>query len=107
MKQADNLKMEDNLYEFRKCIFIKLIKSGYKYIARDKEGTIYAFSFKPTKHGSVWYFNITSEDGGKIEDISLVSCIFNDIEWEDVEPFKIPYVELDDKSKRFYGVRKE
>ena len=99
--------MANNLYELRKCIFIELIKRGYRYIARDKEGTIYAFSFQPTKQGSVWYFNITSEDGGKIEDISLVSCIFNDIEWEDVEPFEIPYVELDDKSKRFYGVRKD
>ena len=99
--------MANNLYELRTCIFIELIKRGYRYIARDKEGTIYAFSFKPTKQGSVWYFNITSEDGGKLEDISLVSCIFNDIEWEDVEPFKIPYVELDDKSKRSYGVRKE
>ena len=100
-------KMANNLYELRTCIFIELIKRGYRYIARDKEGTIYAFSFQPTKQGSVWYFNITSEDGGKLEDISLVSCIFNDIEWEDVEPFEIPYVELDDKSNHFYGVRKD
>lgn len=77
---------------------IKFIKEGLKYIARDKDGTIYAFSFKPTKQGSVWYFNITSEDGGKLEDISLLSCIFTYIEWEDVEPFEIPYVELDGKS---------
>ena len=90
------IKMTDNLHEFRKFVVKDLIKEGYKYIARDKDGAIFAFSFQPTKQGSVWYFNITSEDGGKIEDISLVSCIFNDIKWEDVEPFEIQYANLDD-----------
>ncbi len=99
--------MTDNLYEFRKFIFKDLMKMGYKYIARDKDGTIYAFSHRPIKQEGVWYFNITSRAGGKLKDISLVSCIFNDIEWEDVEPFEIPYVELDDKSNSFYGVRKD
>ena len=49
MKQADNLKMEDNLHELRKFVLKDLMKMGYKYIARDREGKIYAYADKPTK----------------------------------------------------------
>ena len=94
MKQADNLKMEDNLYEFRKCIFIKLIKSGYKYIARDKGGAIYAFSSKPIRREKAWILEFASVDD-KLKDISLVSRMFTDIKWEDEKPFEIPCVNWD------------
>ena len=49
------IKMADNLYEALNCIFIELIKRGYKYIARDKNGALFAYSDKPTKRGKVWY----------------------------------------------------
>ena len=103
---TDNLKMTDNLYEVRKFVLSDLIKEGYKYIARDKDGEFYAYSNKPTKLEKSWLF-IKPSDTNYLKNISLVSFILADIEWEDVEPFEIPYVELDDKSKRFYGVRKE
>ena len=88
---TEDLKMPNNLYEFRKLVFKDLMKMGYKYIARDKDGTIYAFSHKPTKQGRAWSFDRAFDDGNKLKDISLVSCIFTDIEWTDVEPFRIPY----------------
>ena len=84
--------MEDNLFVFRNCILEDLMKMGYKYIARDKEGAIYAYSRKPTRRGNEWFFGsgpFSVDD--KLEDISLVSRIFPDIEWENVEPFRIPY----------------
>lgn len=37
----------DNLYELRKLMFKDFMKMGYKYIARDKDGAIFAYSSKP------------------------------------------------------------
>ena len=77
--------MTDNLYEFRKLVLRDLNKEGYQYIARNKDGTLFAHSSKPTKLERGWFID------GTYQDISLVSCIFTDIEWTDVEPFRIPY----------------
>lgn len=82
------IKMADNLYEALNCIFIELIKRGYKYIARDKNGALFAYSDKPTKRGKVW--RLASIDGTS-KDISLVSRMFTEIKWEDEKPFRIPY----------------
>ena len=94
MKQADNLKMTDNLYEFRNYIIKDLIKEGYKYIARDKVGAIVAYSNKPTKREKFWILNIDSDDDD-YKDISLLSRIFTDIKWEDEKPFEITYTNWD------------
>ena len=83
----EDLKMPNNLYEFRKFVFKYIIEDGYGFIARDKDGGFYAYSNKPTKLKRVWIF----DDGDKLKDISLVSCIFTDIKWTDKEPFRIPY----------------
>ena len=83
------INMTDDLYELRKYIFKDLMKMGYKYIARDKDGTIYAFSCKPTRQGRAWSFDSYFADGNRLKDISLVSCIFTDIKWEDVAPFNV------------------
>ena len=88
---TEDLKIQNNLYEFRKFVFKDLMKMGYKFIARDKDETIYAFSQKPIRQGRAWSFDRAFDDGNKLKDISLVSCIFTDIEWTDVEPFRIPY----------------
>ena len=100
------IKMTDNLYQFRNYILEDLIKRGYKYIARDSDGILYAYSHQPIKQYRIWWFEIYN-DGKETENISIVSPIFTDIKWEDEKPFEITYVELDDKSKRFYGVRKD
>ena len=91
INMTEDLKMTDNLYEFRKFVFKDLMKMGYKYIARDKDGTLFAYSHKPIKQERVWDFDIAFGDDNKLKDISLVSRIFPDIEWENVEPFRIPY----------------
>ena len=83
------IKMTDNLYEFRKFVLKDLIKEGYKYIARDREGALFAYSSKPIRRDGVWLFEIASNTND-YKNISLVSRIFTDIEWEDVEPYRIP-----------------
>ena len=84
------IRMTDNLYEFRKFVLKNLIKEGYKYIARDKEGALFAYSSKPIRRDGVGLFDI-APNTNDYKSISLVSCIFTDIEWENIEPFRIPY----------------
>ena len=84
--------MEDNLHELRKFVLKDIMKMGYKYIARDKDGTICAYSRKPTRTGKEWIFDRVEYDD-IYQNISLVSRIFPDIEWENVEPFRIPYTD--------------
>ena len=100
------INMTDNLYEFRKFVFKDLIERGYKYIAKGKGEGLFAYSRKPVKKGWVWDFDIDT-DGDKWENISVVSVLFPNIRWGDKEPSRITYVELDGKSKRFYGMRKD
>ena len=87
------MKQADNLYELRKDIFEDFMKDGYKYIARDKDGVIFAYSDKPIKREKVWL--LTSTDG-TWQDISSSSPILTDIKWEDEKPFKITCVNWDD-----------
>ena len=90
------IKMTDNLYEFRNYILENLIERGYEYIARDKNEELYAHSSKPTKREKSWiiYFDSDSVDE-TYKNISLLSCMFTDIKWEDEEPFRIPCVNLE------------
>lgn len=83
--------MTDNLYEVRKFVLKDFIKEGYKYIARDKDGKFYAYSNKPVKRETSWLFDKPS-DTNYYKNISLLSFIFPDIEWEDVEPFRITFI---------------
>lgn len=86
------INMADNLYELRKWIFEDFMKDGYKFIARDKDGAIFAYSNKPTKRENAW---ILSFGDDTCQDISLVSRMFADIKWEDEKPFEITYTNWD------------
>ena len=90
------MQQADNLYELRKFVFEDFMKMGYKYIARDKNGAIFAYSSKPTKLEKAWF--IIPVDG-TWQNISLVSRMFTDVKWEDEKPFEIPYVDLDNFDK--------
>lgn len=82
--------MTDNLYEFRKLVLRDLNKEGYKYIARDKNGELFTYANKPTKREKAWVYDGAYETYA-YQKISIVSHVFTDIEWEDGEPFRIPY----------------
>ena len=86
------MQQADNLYELRKFVFEDFMKMGYKYIARNKDGAIFAYSSKPTKLERAWF--IIPVDG-TYQNISLVSRMFTDIKWEDENPFRIPCVDWD------------
>ena len=92
INMTEDLKMTDNLYEFRQFMFEDFMKMGYKYIARDKDGEIFAYSSKPTKLERAWF--IIPIDG-TWQNISFLSHMFTDVKWEDKKPFEIPYVDLD------------
>ena len=89
-----------DLFEYRNYILEDLIKRGFKYIAREKNGELLAYSRPPVKKGWVWDF-YTGFDGDRWEKITVVSTLFPTIRWGDKEPFEIPYVELDDESTLF------
>ena len=89
MKKKINITAD--LFEFRNYILEDLFERGFKYIARDKDGTIYAFSSKPIRRETVWVVDIPPHAVDKLKDISLISRMFTDIKWEDVEPYRIPY----------------
>ena len=91
IRMTEGLKMTDSLYELRKFVLIDLINRGYEYIAKDKDGNLCAYSRPPVKKGCVWDFDKASNTD-KMEDISVVSRIFPDIEWENVEPYRIPCI---------------
>ncbi len=86
--------MTDNLYQFRNYILEDLIERGYKYIARDSKGTLYAYSHQPIKQSWEWGFDMASNDD-KLEDISIISPVFSNIKWADKEPFEITYTTWD------------
>ena len=75
-----NISMTDSLFVFRNCILEDLIEKGYKYIARDKDGALFAYPYKIIKKEGVWIFDSTLGTN-KYKDISLISALFTDIKW--------------------------
>ena len=106
IRMTEGLKMEDNLYEVRKFVLSGLIKEGYKYIARDKDGEFYAYSNKPVKLEKSWLY-INHSNTNYLKNISLVSFILADIKWEDEKPFEIPYTDWKEVPINTPGIKKD
>ena len=87
-----NISMTDDLFEFRNYILEDLIERGFKYIAREKNGELLAYSRPPVKKGPVWDF-YTGFDGDKWEKITVVSTLFYNIKWEDKAPTRITHMQ--------------
>ena len=69
--------------------FFKCIDKRWRYIAKDKNGTISAFGSKPTKKERCWL----NYDGFDCLDV-FKDSLFDEIKWEDEEPIRIDdYVE--------------
>lgn len=68
---------------------ISYLDKKYKYIARDKNGELLLFTTKPKKkiNDGIWEILITTD--GIITEFGMFSELFQDIRWEDAEPFKI------------------
>ena len=69
--------------------FFKCIDKRWRYIAKDKNGTISAFGSKPTKKERCWL----NYEGFDCLDV-FKDSLFDEIKWEDEEPIRIDdYVE--------------
>ena len=69
--------------------FFKCIDKRWRYIAKDKNGTISAFGSKPTKKERCWL----NYEGFDCLDV-FKDSLFTEIKWEDEEPIFIDdYVE--------------
>ena len=71
------------------CV-LKNIDKKYKWIARDKSGSLCIFDEKPNKSGEMWNNVIHSS----FIELGCFNNLFNSINWEDEEPIRIDdYVE--------------
>ena len=72
------------------CV-LKNIDKKYKWIARDKSGSLCIFDEKPNKSGEMWNNVIHSS----FIELGCFNNLFNSINWEDEEPIRIDdYVEI-------------
>jgi len=68
---------------------------GFKWIAKDKENGIFAYSLKPVKYSIRWYFDSKEDDDCEnkccIGDFNSFPMkeLFNLVSWEDEEPLEI------------------
>ena len=78
--------------EFRKAYEERLYEAGYRYIVRNKSGYLNALKKKPTKDGNIWRHSFTS--GTMLYEKSLF-IYWEDIQWEDEEPYEIQEPPID------------
>ena len=75
----------DETYFNREDLLKRLLKEGYHYLARDKDGALYAFNGSPvkTEESGLWdvCLNLDSEH--------IQNDNFPEIEWTDDEPTRI------------------
>ena len=83
MKKSD-LKNYDIivLTDDEKAILRSLPKE-YKFIVRDKNGSLYVYKDKPLKGNAYWYSNY------EYDSIYIFDHLFNSIKFEDEEPYSI------------------
>ena len=73
-----------------------LIERGFKYLARDEGGALFAYKYKPEKRMRVW---VVSEDAEDSEHPHYTQVndglgVYDTIKWEDEEPTEIETLSL-------------
>ena len=73
-----------------------LIERGFKYLARDEGGALFAYKYKPEKRMRVW---VVSEDAEDSEHPHFTQVndglgVYDTIQWEDKEPTEIETLSL-------------
>lgn len=79
-------KKEVKLTETERTI-LENIDKDYKWITRDKDGTLYVFEFEPYRDTA--YDSWDENDDGKMEKLDIFNHLFQFITWEDKEPYNI------------------
>lgn len=62
-------------------VILQSIDPKYKWIARDKNGTLCAYTVKPEKSRDIW-FSLTNNYG----ELDAFDHLFENVKWEDEEP---------------------
>lgn len=76
------------LFELEYVILKFIHKEGFKYIARDKDGNLFAFRFKPKKSGDIWDCDI-KYNISYANDLIIFNKLLKFVKWEDTEPRSI------------------
>lgn len=73
-----------NVITFKDSFFLDFIKDKYKYIARDANGVLYAYTIEPKKYEErgIWVSTDTTS-------LSKFNIVFPMIKWTDENPWKI------------------
>ena len=68
-----------------------LIERGFKYLARDEGGALFAYKYKPEKRMRVWVVSEDAEDSEHphYTQVNDGLCVYDTIQWEDKEPTEI------------------
>lgn len=73
-----------------------LMDKGFKYLARDKDGALYAYEDKPTKRQLSFMWETSKQDDDH-QNCSLIydtAGMYDTVQWEDEEPTEIKTLSL-------------
>ena len=75
--------MKEHKFTEREAKYLAANFEDFPYIARDKDGRLYAFSEEPRKYSHFWQ---VYQDGAMGRTMKNVQNHFQTIQWEDEEP---------------------
>lgn len=74
----------ENLLSDDEYVILKNIDKKWKWIARDRDSSLWLYTFKPTKRTKTW-----REETDVYKNINLYNHLFQFIKWEDDDSYKI------------------
>lgn len=86
MKNSDE-KMKSEAFSIIDLFILMTFDEEYKYIARNRSGSIYVYTDKPFKDGNLWKVG-QGQTSKRIE--GLNEHAFNVLKWSDKDPALIP-----------------
>ena len=85
----DKLKLvwerQEKLTDFEKQILGYLVYR-FKYIARDKDDSLYVYNQEPEKHSNGWEIDEYEVGFSRMENITVFDLLFPMVKWSDEEP---------------------
>ena len=89
LMNIDNLKLvwerQEKLTDFERQILGYLIYR-FKYIARDKDDSLYVYNQEPEKGSSGWEINEYEIGASRMDNITVFDLLFPMVKWSDEEP---------------------
>jgi hypothetical protein len=80
----------------------RLLRYHYKWVARNKDGTLSFFMYKPRKTETKWYASLTSYQSEFKFTTKKYQHLFPTAKWEDEEPIEFwEYMTIEYEPRRF------